>query len=77
MLLAPRPAAAQSADSVPAERLAARQWYRDAKFGMFVHWGVYSLLGQGEWVMENRGIPVAPYEWLASTFNPVRFDAAA
>jgi alpha-L-fucosidase len=66
---------AQAADSVPAERLAARQWYRDAKFGMFVHWGVYSLLGQGEWVMENRQIPVPTYEWLASTFNPVKFDA--
>ena len=31
---------------------------RDAKFGMFIHWGVYSQLGQGEWVMQNRGIPV-------------------
>ncbi len=66
---------AQATDSVPAERLAARQWYRDAKFGMFIHWGVYSLLGQGEWVMENRQIPVPTYEWLASTFNPVKFDA--
>src|SRR3989442_11545800 len=35
---------AQGRDSVPAERLASREWYRDAKFGMFVHWGVYSLL---------------------------------
>lgn len=66
---------AQAADTVPPERLAARQWFQDAKFGMFVHWGVYSLLGQGEWVMENRRIPLAQYEWLASTFNPVKFDA--
>src|SRR5262245_16804136 len=60
---------------VPPERLAAREWYRDAKFGMFIHWGVYSLLGNGEWVMQNRGIRVSEYEWLATTFNPVRFDA--
>ena len=66
---------AQATDSVPAERRAAREWFRDAKFGMFIHWGVYSQLAHGEWVMQNREIPVAPYEWLASTFNPVRFDA--
>jgi alpha-L-fucosidase len=69
------PVAGQSQDSVPAERLAAREWYREARFGMFIHWGVYSLLGQGEWVMQNRQIRVGPYEWLASTFNPVKFDA--
>jgi alpha-L-fucosidase len=66
---------AKAQEAVPAERLAAREWYRDAKFGLFIHWGVYSLLGSGEWVMQNRGIRVAEYEWLASTFNPVRFDA--
>ena len=70
-LAAPAPAQ----DVVPAERLAAREWYRDAKFGLFIHWGVYSLLGNGEWVMQNRGIRVPEYEWLASTFNPARFDA--
>lgn len=62
-------------DSVPPERLAARERYQDAKLGMFIHWGVYSLLGHGEWVMHNRSIHVPEYEWLASTFNPVRFDA--
>jgi alpha-L-fucosidase len=62
-------------NDIPPERSTARAWFRDAKFGMFIHWGVYSLLGQGEWVMQNRGIPVDKYEWLASTFNPVRFDA--
>ena len=66
---------ARAQETVPAERLAAREWYRDARFGMFVHWGVYSLLGSGEWVMQNRGIRVPEYEWLATTFNPVRFDA--
>lgn len=68
-------AAAQRSDPVPPERLAARESFRDAKFGMFIHWGVYSLLGQGEWVMQNRAITVPQYEWLASTFNPVKFDA--
>jgi alpha-L-fucosidase len=70
-------ALAQGPDSVPAVRQASREWYRDAKFGMFVHWGVYSVLGQGEWVMQNRPIAVPDYEWLASTFNPVKFDARA
>src|SRR5687767_5947011 len=70
-----RMAPAQGAEAIPAERLAARQWFRDAKFGLFVHWGVYSQLGQGEWVMQNREIPVGTYEWLASAFNPMKFDA--
>ena len=67
-------AAAQ--ETIPRARLEAREWYRDAKLGMFIHWGVYSLLGAGEWVMQNRNIQVPGYEWLASTFNPVKFDAA-
>jgi alpha-L-fucosidase len=75
LALGAAPTVAQTPDSVPPERLAAREWYREARFGMFVHWGVYSLLGQGEWVMQNRSIRVGPYEWLASTFNPVKFDA--
>jgi alpha-L-fucosidase len=68
---------AQARDSVSAERLAARRWFADAKFGLFVHWGVYSQLGAGEWVMHNRKIGVPEYEWLATTFNPTKFDAAA
>jgi alpha-L-fucosidase len=75
--LATRSALGQTAEPVPAERLAAREWFREARFGMFIHWGVYSQLGQGEWVMENRSIPVDTYEWLASAFNPVKFDAHA
>ena len=73
--LSQRDVAAQAPDSIPAERVAARQWFRDAKFGMFIHWGVYSLLGQGEWVMQQRELPVGTYEWLATTFNPVKFEA--
>jgi len=61
----------------PAENLAARRWYQDAKFGMFIHWGVYSVLGNGEWVMETRPLTVAQYEKLPAQFNPQKFDAAA
>ncbi len=64
-------------DSVPAVRLAARAAYRADRFGIFIHWGVYSLLGRAEWVMQNQKIPVGTYEWLASTFDPVKFDAHA
>jgi alpha-L-fucosidase len=59
------------------ENLAARSWFQDAKFGMFIHWGIYSLLQDGEWVMHNRGITTAEYESLAPQFNPVKFDPAA
>src|SRR4026208_2639558 len=76
LISVPPLATAQSVGvAIPPERAAARAWFQDAKFGMFVHWGVYSLLGQGEWVMQNRSIPVDKYEWLASTFNPVKFNA--
>jgi alpha-L-fucosidase len=57
------------------ENLAAREWFRDARFGLFIHWGISSLLMDGEWVMENRGIQVEEYERLAPYFNPERFDA--
>ena len=58
------------------ENLAAREWFQDAKFGLFVHWGVYSVLGDGEWVMNNKNIPVADYEKLPALFNPIDFNAA-
>src|SRR5689334_6045680 len=75
-VLVARPGVVRPQD-VPPERIAARQWFQDAKFGLFIHWGVYSLLGQGEWVMQNRKITVPEYEWLATTFNPTKFDARA
>jgi len=46
------------------------QWWREAKFGMFIHWGLYSLLGRHEWAMEMEGIPVPEYEQLAGQFKP-------
>lgn len=50
-------------------------WWRDAKFGMFIHWGLYSILGRGEWVMHNEKIPAEEYRKLAQEFNPQHFDA--
>ena len=58
------------------ENLKAREWFQDAKFGLFIHWGVYSVLGKGEWVMNNDNMSVAQYEKIPPQFNPTRFDAA-
>lgn len=52
-------------------------WFQDSKFGMFIHWGLYSLIGRGEWVMHWEKIPVPEYEALVPRFNPVDFDASA
>ena len=70
------PLVAQPGYHPSAANLAAREWFQDARFGMFIHWGVYSLLADGEWVMNNRKIPVADYEKLPAFFNPISFDAA-
>lgn len=51
------------------------KWYQDARFGMFIHWGLYSILARGEWVMHNESIPVSDYEPLAQQFTPVKFNA--
>ena len=51
--------------------------YQDRRFGLFVHWGLYAMLGRGEWVMHTEQIPVAEYEKLPQRFNPVQFDADA
>ena len=71
------PLSAQSSYVPTADNLAARAHFQDMRFGMFIHWGVYSLLQDGEWVMNNRGLTVPEYETLAPQFNPVKFDAAA
>lgn len=57
-----------------AENLQAREWFESARFGLFIHWGVYSQLADGEWVMNNQQIPVKTYEKLPSFFNPIAFD---
>ena len=57
------------------ENLAAREWFKNAKFGMFIHWGASSVLADGEWVMNNRNIKVNQYFKLQNIFNPQKFDA--
>src|SRR6056297_1364532 len=63
------------------------EWFKEAKFGMFIHWGPYSRLAvewkgkqvpvgeNAEWIMQKMQIPVEEYRKMASTFNPVEFDA--
>ena len=63
--------------SGPRGNAAARRWFEDAKFGLFIHWGVYSLLGKGEWVMDHDKLPISEYAKLPPRFNPTRFDAVA
>ena len=68
-----------------AERDARMKWWREARFGMFIHWGLYAVPageynGQrstriGEWIMEWANIPRADYEKFAPQFNPVKFNA--
>ncbi len=53
------------------------RWFRDAKFGMFIHWGVYSVIGRDEWARNTLEIPQAEYDKFARRFNPVNFDADA
>ncbi len=62
-------------------------WWREARFGMFIHWGVYAVLGGvydghpvnniGEWIMNRGKIPVAEYHQVANRFNPVKYDPDA
>ncbi len=52
-------------------------WFRDAKFGLFIHWGVYSMIGREEWARQLLQIPLAEYQYYADNFNPVKFDADA
>lgn len=51
-----------------------RQWFRDAKFGMFIHWGAYSVIGRHEWARNRFQIPQAEYDRYARAFNPVNFN---
>ena len=67
---------AQTYTPTPAN-LAARKQFQDMKFGMFIHWGASSVLGSGEWVMNNRNIRVKEYQNLQRVFNPIDFDAKA
>ena len=57
------------------ENLAARDSFRNAKFGLFIHWGPFSIPGAGEWVMNERKITVKNYTRLMDFFNPIDFNA--
>jgi len=54
----------------PPEHERRMKWWHEAKFGMFIHWGLYSVIGRHEWAMEAEGIPIPQYELLAKHFNP-------
>ncbi|HWA34720.1 MAG TPA: alpha-L-fucosidase [Cyclobacteriaceae bacterium] len=69
-------AGAQSNYQPTPENLKSREWFENARFGLFVHWGVYSVLGDGEWVMNNERIPIEAYEKLPAFFNPTQFNPA-
>src|ERR1043166_2516072 len=81
------PPAAPAPVETAAQRTTRMGWGRDAKFGLFIHWGLYAVPagrwkgkhqdGIGEWIMQNQRIPVDEYAALARQFNPVKFDAAA
>jgi alpha-L-fucosidase len=84
-LLAALPAA-QSPSAPPDPMKEKRlEWFREAKYGLFIHWGLYAIPagewkgqripGIGEWIMNRARIPVKEYEQLASQFNPVKFNA--
>ena len=75
VLLVPALFAANDYQPTPAN-LQAREWFQDAKFGLFVHWGIYSVRGRAEWVLYNDRIPLKNYETLAQFFNPTEFNAA-
>jgi alpha-L-fucosidase len=86
--VAPQPALAQqTAAESPAQRDARMKWWREARFGMFIHWGVYAVPAGtykgrtfdhiGEWIMLDGHIPVAEYRAFAREFNPVQYDPDA
>ena len=50
------------------------QWFREAKFGLFIHWGVYSMIGREEWARQLLQIPLQDYQYYADNFDPVAFD---
>jgi len=66
----PQPAATAADQKQAATREARMAWWQQAKFGMFIHWGLYSVIGQHEWAKEIEGVPLLQYELLAKHFHP-------
>lgn len=56
--------------------MASREAFSDNKFGIFIHWGIYSMMGDGEWIMNNSDIQYSDYSQLAEGFYPSKFNAA-
>ena len=69
-------APAQSSYTPTVENLKARAEFQDKKFGIFLHWGIYSMLASGEWTMTNNNLNYKEYAKLAEGFYPSKFDAA-
>jgi alpha-L-fucosidase len=65
---------ARAAEIPPLDRRA--EWFRHDRFGMFIHWGVYSVEGRGEWIQDTGRIPIDEYVKLYKKFNPKEFNAA-
>jgi alpha-L-fucosidase len=62
--------AEEESPEVQADRERRMKWWHEAKFGMFIHWGLYSVIGHHEWAMEMEGVPVLQYQELAKVFKP-------
>ncbi len=87
LMAAETDATSSNRKETPEQHAARLQWWSTARFGMFVHWGVYSVTGgeyrgqklpnSAEWMMNKGRIPIAEYEQYAAQFNPTRFDARA
>ena len=83
--LAPRGLSQLGAPESPAQRDTRMAWWREARFGMFIHWGAYAvpagtykgtrIAGIGEWIMSRAHVPIPDYEQFVRQFNPTRFDA--
>jgi alpha-L-fucosidase len=71
------PTPQESSSSEDADRIRRMKWWHEARFGMFIHWGLYSVLGRHEWAMEDEGIPVSEYEQLAKRFQAKQNAARA
>ena len=76
MLMAVLPAIGQQGYIPSAENVESRKEFGQARFGIFIHWGIYSMLGDGEWVMHNKNINYKEYGKLAGGFYPHKFNAA-
>lgn len=70
------PLAAQTGYTPTPENRQARETFQDNKFGIFIHFGIYSMLGDGEWVMTNKNLNYKEYAKLAGGFYPANFNAA-